>query len=345
MRVHEVMVKMELKSASGRGKPVDLLLPKKLDFSGLDYLKALYSWLRAFRNTNRMEPGLYYTGEKYDINSPLLVSCNYHLTVFLLWRILRRRTVRLLVIDTHGINVWCSSGKGQFSAETILAQIRRYGRGMLSASATIELMLPKLSLSGVRLAALREHSIRPIIGPIYMSDIPAFLDSAPLRDRAGDSFRFTLKDRLFTLPPSLVQFMKYYAVIFAILLLWNVFFSTGIHWQAAAIGLIFGVLYILLFPLLPTKRFAVKGLVLAAMILAFFAGWVFIRRVSLDSASLVFYTSFTIATALFFSLYYTGNSGVSNYSLVKREIVLFLPPAFFLFLISFAAIIVKGVLS
>lgn len=336
---------MALEPVQGRGRPVDLLLPKKLGFSGMDYLKALHSWLWAFRNNHRIDPGLYYTGEKYDINSPLLVSCNYHLTVFLLWRIIRRRNVRLLVIDTHGIKVWCSSGKGQFSAETILAQVRRYGRGVLSASGTIEMILPKLSLSGVRLAALREHSIKPIIGPVYASDIPAFLDSKPFRDRAADTYRFSLRDRLFTLPPSLLQFMKYYAVVFAILFLWHALFSTGIHWQAAAIGLAFGAIYILLFPLLPTRRFALKGLVLAAAILVFIAGWVFIRRIPLDAASLVFYVSFMIATALFFSLYYTGNSGVSNYSLVKREIVLFLPPTFFLFLISFAALIVKGVLS
>lgn len=336
---------MELKPAQGRGKPVDLLLPKKLGFSGIDYLKALHSWLRAFRSIHRIDPGLYYTGEKYDIDTPLLVSCNYHMTVFLLWRILRRRSVRLLVIDTHGINVWCSSGKGQFSAETILAQVQRYGRGMLTASGTIELILPKLSLSGVRLAALKEHSIKPIIGPVYASEIPAFLDSKPFRDRAADTYLFSLKDRLFTLPPSLLQFMKYYLIISALFFLWDIFFSTGIHWQAAAIGFISGVLYILLFPLLPSKRFAIKGLILAAVMLASFTGWFFSQGVPLDAASLVFYTSFTIATSLFFALYYTGNSGVSNYSLVKREIILFLPPTFFLFLISFAAIIVKGVLS
>ena len=94
--------------------------PQKISFKIIDYFKVLYSWMFAFRRTFIIEPGLYFTGEEYDISTPLLVSCNYHMTVFVLWRILRTRNVRLLVIDTHGINVWCSSGKGQFSADEIL---------------------------------------------------------------------------------------------------------------------------------------------------------------------------------------------------------------------------------
>src|SRR4030042_4579571 len=93
----------------------DPCIIKKLDFNFLDMLKSFYCLLFAFKNKFIITPGLYYTGDEYDINSPMLVTCNYHLTVHLLWNIIKNRKLRILVIDTKGINVWCSSGKGQFS--------------------------------------------------------------------------------------------------------------------------------------------------------------------------------------------------------------------------------------
>ncbi|NQT64853.1 MAG: hypothetical protein HQ554_01595, partial [FCB group bacterium] len=99
---------------------------KKLEFGFIDWIKTLISWTRSYHKTYDVEPCLYFTGESYEINSPLLVTCNYHMTVFLLWRILKGRNVRILVIDTKGINVWCSSGKGQFSASEIINQLAKY---------------------------------------------------------------------------------------------------------------------------------------------------------------------------------------------------------------------------
>jgi hypothetical protein len=320
-------------------------LPKPLRFGAIDYLKSLYSWIFSFRRTYSIEPGLYYTGGSYDGTAPLLATGNYHMTVFLLWRTLRGRSVRLLVVDTEGINVWCASGKGRFSASEILRQLARYDLGLLTDGDAVTLVLPKLSLSGVSLAELKSAGIIPRIGPVYRHDIPAYLDALPLRDRASDRYRFTLRDRLFTLVPSLAQFLKYGAVAAAALLAWDYFFDTGIYWQVLPIIAAVVVLYVVLFPILPTRTFAVKGLVLALAIIAAYTAWLYIAGEGIaDAAGYSFYTLFTAGTCIFFALSYTGNSGVSNYSLVKKEIVRYLPVTALIYLAALAAITLKGVL-
>ncbi|TAL34442.1 MAG: hypothetical protein EPN93_12015 [Spirochaetes bacterium] len=319
--------------------------PKRLSFGTRDYFKALHSWIRAFRRTHTIEPGLYYTGARYDIGTPLVVTCNYHLTVLSVWRALRARNVRVLVIDTDGINVWCSSGKGRFSAEEIMRQVGRYGKGMLTRGERIDLVLPKLALSGVRLSELKKQGVRPVIGPVYASELPAFLDAAPLRDRVADIYRFSVKDRLFTLTPSLVQFAKYFLFAAAGLFAWDLAFSTGIHWQVLPAALGFGLAYILLFPLLPTKKFAVKGIALFALSWGAASVAMFLQgSIQGDPYRYLFWTFFMFATALFFALYYTGNSGVSNYSLVKDEIVTWLPVSALSYVAALVFIILAGVL-
>ena len=317
--------------------------PEQIKFYYIDYLKVFYSWVRAFRKTFIIEPGLYYTGEDYNIDSPLLVTCNYHMTVFWLWRILKKRSVRILVIDTNGINVWCSAGKGQFSAGNIIKQLNRYDNNIIYTNDKLEIVLPKLSLSGVSIPKLKSYSIKPIIGPVYARDLPEYLDNQPLRDRGNVKFKFSFTDRLFTLAPSVIQFTKYLILMFAALFVWHYFFNIGIYWQVLPIGILFGISYIILFPLLPTKKFTIKGLTL----FLFFGLMLFYYFINtshaMDTLTLLFYLSFMSATSIFFSLYYTGNSGVSNYSLVKKEIIHFLPVSAILYVTAITIIIIIGV--
>ncbi len=336
---------MSQECSCGCCSPQDQALPQKISFKLLDYFKVLYSWMFSFRRTFITEPGLYYTGNEYDINSPLLVTCNYHMTVFVLWRILKNRNVRLLVIDTQGINVWCSSGKGQFSAGEIIKQLERYDRNILSNSDTIDLVLPKLSLSGVSIAELKANSINPKIGPIYAKELPEYLDDIPLKNRNKDKYRFSLKDRLFTMVPSLVQTIKYGIYITIGLLIWHHFFNTDIYWQIIPIFFLIVTLYIIFFPILPTKKFAVKGLFFYMIQVILLSLYFFqFNYNNMDQLSYIFYLFFLGGSNLFFSLSYTGNSGVSNYSLVKKETIRYLPITVLFFVASIVTIIIKGVI-
>ena len=106
--------------------------PRALRFSWVDHLKLVIGWFDAFRRNYAVAPGLYYTGETYDRDAPLLVTSNYLMTVLLVARHARAFNARLLVIDTDGINVWCAAGKGRFSNPQILRQLERYDRELLA---------------------------------------------------------------------------------------------------------------------------------------------------------------------------------------------------------------------
>ncbi len=321
------------------------IAPQRLLFGLIDYFKVIFSWLFAFKRTFIIEPGLYFTGEKYNIDSPLLVTCNYHMTVFVLWRILKRRDARILVIDTQGINVWCSSGKGQFSANEIMKQLNRYDKSIISELDKIDLVLPKLSLSGVSIADLKKNSINPKIGPVYAAELPEYLDDIPLKNRNNDRYKFSLKDRLFTLVPSLVQMIKYGIYIGIVLFVWHYFFNTNIYWQVLPIFAVVIFLFVIFFPVLPTKTFAVKGIFLfipLGIVLSLFY-FIFDGNKTMDLISYIFYISFLAGTCLFFSLSYTGNSGVSNYSLVRKETARYLPMTVLIFIVSIVSLIIKGV--
>ncbi len=300
--------------------------PRRLSFSWVDYLLAFAEWVNAFGNARAIEPGLYFTGDAPDPSSPVLVSCNYHLSVFLLWRSLRGRNVRVLVIDTRGINVWCSAGKGRFDAAEILRGVDRCGRTRLTVEGHLRLVLPKLSLSGVRLAALRAAGVEPVIGPIYRHDLPRFLDEGAHRDRRDDKYRFNLRDRLFILVPSVAQFTLYMTLPALLLWGWNHWFPSFPAWTPVAYGLGLSILYVTLFPWLPSRQFALKGLFTAGIALAALSAW-WLLRGTWDTWTFVFSAVLMTSLGLWFGLYFTGNSGVSNYSLVKREIVRWLPAA------------------
>lgn len=312
------------------------MTPTKLQFdSKRDFIKSIIDQVFLFKKTFSVKPGLYYTGDHYDITAPILVTCNYHLTVYKLWKTVNHLNTRILVIDTEGINVWCAAGKGKFCTAAIQEQLEKVDPNQLSVleiskEHRLPLVIPKLALSGVKLKKLIDLNYQPIIGPIYMEEIPDFLHQKPLINCKTEKFEFDISDRLFTLPGSLLQFLLYSIYPAIPLFLLNAIFPNGcsnILWYQIPI-LFFSVatLYIIIFPYLPSRKFAIKGLTLASCLLLPILVVFFINPISIGSIySSLSLVSIVLATGIFFGLYYTGNSGVSNYSLVKLEIVRYLP--------------------
>lgn len=306
--------------------------PRRLQLTAVDYLKALVCWIEDYRRTYALEPGLYFTGNRYDRDTPLLVTANYHLTVFLLARRLRGRNARLLIIDSDGINVWCAAGKGQFSNREIVRQLDRYDSEILTGNRKLTLILPKFGMSGLDLRELREKGYRPVIGPLYARDVPGFLDGARLENRSDDRVLFGLQARLFTWLPGFLQFLGYSLLLALVLFI----AEKGLGWPVPlglmGITALLATAYPILFPVLPGKRFSIKGLWLALFVsvgiyASHVAGYVAV-------SDLIAAVPFTFATSLFFALSYTGNSAVSNYSRVRMETVRFLPLNLILYLVS-----------
>lgn len=327
-------------SPANKQWPQDSKEPLPFHIAPIDYLKAFVCWFDAFKRTYTVEPGLYYTGDHYDSSSPILVTSNYHLSVFLVARRARSFNARLLVVDTDGINVWCAAGKGRFSNQEIFKQLNRYDRNLLTDSKKISLILPKVGLSGVNLAELRKQRIRPVIGPLYARDIPLYLAEPPFKDRKKDRINFGLQMRIFTVLPSLVQTFTYSLAIALVLFLIEVFFGLKVPMGLIFITLAAGLMYPLLFPFIPGERFAVKGLWLGAVIglglvIAMISGII-------TSSQLLMGLPFAIGISMFLGLSYTGESAVSNYSRVRREIARFLPINVAFFLVSIVAYIGLG---
>ena len=320
--------------------PAGTAEPMPLRIRPLDYGKALICWFDAFTTTYAVEPGLYYTGDRYDPEAPLLVTANYHLTVFLVARRVRAFNARILVVDTDGINAWCSAGKGAFNNAAITAQLDRYPRTRLTQSKWLPMILPKVAFAGVDLRALRDQNIKAIVGPIYAKDLPEYLAHPPYRDRDAERVHFGLQSRVFTWVPGLIQYVGYSIkaaiVLFALEWAWGIEVPLGIVPVAA----ILGTGYPLLFPWLPGERFAVKGLWLGAataagLVVAVADGW-------LAPSTLWAGVPFIFGAALLIALSYTGNSAVSNYSRVRAEIARFLPLDVAFFVASFAAFVIGG---
>ncbi|MBI5055111.1 MAG: hypothetical protein HZB61_00645 [Nitrospirae bacterium] len=301
---------------------VTAMQPLPLRFGLLDYTKAFISWVLLFYRLFAVRPGLYYTGER-DENAPLLVTCNNFLTVFLLARRIGRRNVRLLVIDTNGVNVWCSAAKGSFSAAEIIDKARHFG--LIHEEHLTNIILPKLSLSGVKLSDLNKAGIRALIGPLYARELPGYLDKGKFKNRIRDKVHFGFQSRGFTALPTAFQFFYWFLGVYVVTF-WML--TNSIIW--AATGLAF--LYPVFFPFLPGRQFAVKGisLGLAASILT--AGYLSIE--GFDIKSLLFWVLFNFATSIFIALSFTGNSPVSNYESVRKETAYFLPVVAALYLFA-----------
>ena len=267
------------------------------------------------------------------------MTANYLLTVLLVVRRVRTFNARLLVVDTDGINVWCAAGKGKFGKDAVVEQLTRYDRKLLSVDERPALILPKLSFSGVDLGSLREYGVRPIVGPVYARDLPAYLSNPPFKDCSEDRVVFGLQSRLFTWLPGLLQTLGQSFIL--ILVLWIAHLLCGSSVPFVGILLLVTLLataYPILFPWIPGSRFAVKGLWLGVAVAVGLAALSLAGLLS--TAALSTAVLFSVGTGVFFGLAYTGNSAVSNYSRIRKEVARFLPVYVLLYIASLVSFIV-----
>lgn len=126
--------------------------------------------------------------------SPVLVTCNYALTVRRVLRALRGVDAYLLVAPTRGVNVWCSAAGGYFTAHQVIAMIRATRVGELVNHR--RLILPQLAATGVERKLVEQRvGWHVIFGPIYARDLPAFLQTGS-KTTEMRRVRFPLQDRL-----------------------------------------------------------------------------------------------------------------------------------------------------
>src|SRR5512139_2025308 len=127
------------------------------------------------RTNYRVSAGLYAVGNP-GTGSPVLVSANYKLSFDRLRSSLSGRDAWILVLDTDGINVWCSAGKGTFGTDEIVRRVQDSSLDRFVSHRV--LVVPQLGAPGVSAHEVRRRcGFRVEYGPVRAEDLPAYLDA------------------------------------------------------------------------------------------------------------------------------------------------------------------------
>jgi ferredoxin len=137
----------------------------------------------------RMVPWPYKTGlieiGHPNHRSPVLLTCNYRLTVERVKRALRRVDCYLLVANSRGVNVWCAATGGLLTHHDVISVLKTSG-----IEARVDhrvLVLPPLAATGVEAREVHRRAGWEVAwGPVDAPDLPAFLgggrDKTPIRE-------------------------------------------------------------------------------------------------------------------------------------------------------------------
>jgi hypothetical protein len=266
-----------------------------------------------------VEPGLYRLGTPTP-DSDVFVSANYSLSFDALRSTLAGRDAYILVLDTKGINVWCAAGKGTFGTDEL---VRRIGStGLAGIVRHRKLILPQLSAPGVSWPdVVRRSGFLVEYGPVRARDLPEYLE-ARKATTAMRRVEFPLQDRVVLIPVELVMALKF-MVIPAIAL------GFLVSWFIAAelvLAVLAGtVLFPILLPILPTKDFSTKGLILGLLVMI-------LPAIPGAGAFAPFQLAWAAATLLVFppitaylALNFTGSTTFTSRTGVKKEIFRYVP--------------------
>lgn len=172
----------------------------------LDRLGALMVRSGIRRMGYRVVPGLYCVGSPGP-TAPVLVTANYKLSFDALRFALAGRDAWILVLDTRGVNVWCSAGKGTLSTAEVARRVQ--AARLAEVVSHRELVLPQLAATGVSgFKVRRDTGFTVHWGPVKARDLPAFLDAGQKADEPMRRVTFTLAERLVLVPVEVSQALK-----------------------------------------------------------------------------------------------------------------------------------------
>lgn len=286
----------------------------------------LGSW-KARWGINRMNftviPGLYAVGEP-DENDPVLVTANYKMSFDRVRQVLAKIDAWILVLDTHGINVWCAAGKGTFGTSEIVKRIARTGLDKVVKHRVV--IVPQLGATGVAGHEVRKRTgFKVVFGPVRAHDIPAFLKAGLKAQPEMRQVRFDFIDRIVLAPIELrAMFINKYCWVIVLLLL--ILHLTGV--QAIAwddiypyLGAIIAgtVLVPAVLPWIPGRAFSVKGcwlgLLWTGLVILLEGTWLKPGGVWLTMGQLLIIPAFTA----YLGLNFTGASTYTSFSGVVKE--------------------------
>lgn len=129
-----------------------------------------------------------------DRNSPVFVTGNYRLTVIRLKRALRGLNCYLLVANSRGINIWCSTAGGHFTNHSVISVVKTSGIEDLVDHR--KLVLPQLGATGLNHKILKKKIGWDVVfGPVYAKDIPKFVQEEFKKSPQMSHVNFSFKER------------------------------------------------------------------------------------------------------------------------------------------------------
>ncbi|MDA8134332.1 MAG: mercury methylation corrinoid protein HgcA [Desulfobacteraceae bacterium] len=285
------------------------------------------------RHSYTVSPGLYAIGNP-DKNSEVLVTANFKLTFDHLRKELAGIHAWVLVLDTRGINVWCAAGKGTFSTRELVKRIKTTSLEKVVSHKRI--ILPQLGATGVSAREVKKQSgFRVIYGPVRAKDIPRFLNHDKTADKTMRQVTFSLYER-FILTPVEIRMVLKPALIFALAIFilsgfGPGFFSFAGVWErgwpaffALIIGILSGAFVTpVLLPHIPSRQFAVKGILSGAVFALIFLLLSAPAGHGISGLTALFLFSVTVSSYL--AMNFTGATPFTSPSGVEKEMKRFIP--------------------
>lgn len=292
------------------------------------------SW-KARWGINRMNfkvsPGLYSIGTP-DVTAPVLVTANYKMSFDSLRKELKGISAYILVLDTKGINVWCSASKGTFGTDELVSRISKVSLTNFVSHRT--LILPQLSATGICAYEVQKRSgFKVVYGPVRASDIPAFLNNQLKATEKMRIATFNFKDRIVLTPIEIVGSVKVTFQALGVMFLLNLLslsHFTGLDVASYLVAVLIGCLFVpALLPLIPGRAFSLKGW-LAGLL------WTFIiiifkghnNLINSDILKTAAYFLILPSVSSFYSLNFTGSSTFTSFSGVLKETKVAIPIIF-----------------
>ena len=274
------------------------------------------------RMGHRVEPGLYRLGAP-TLDSSVFASANYTLSFDALRSALAGYNAYILVLDTKGINVWCAAGKGTFGTEELINRIENAGLAGIVTHRKI--IVPQLGAPGISsIDVQRRSGFKVEYGPVRARDIPGFLKTGTVTPDMR-RVEFPVRDRIVLIPVELVH-IALPTIIIAIIL-W--FLAGPVAALAAIAAVVAGtVLFPVLLPLIPTKDFTTKGLILGGVgALPFAVAFASGTALPGWAALIATLTPLLIMPAVtaYLALNFTGATTFTSRTGVRKEIFRYVP--------------------
>ena len=128
-------------------------------------------------------------------SSPVLLTCNFRLTVERVRRALAGMDAWLLVANSRGVNVWCAATGGLLTDHDVVSVLKTSGIEDLVDHRQV--ILPQLAATGLQGGSIRRRTGWKVIwGPVRASSLPDFLGAGHKATPEMRRVDFPLPDRL-----------------------------------------------------------------------------------------------------------------------------------------------------